>query len=238
MTNNKKVNKIKKQFLQGSLLVLISLILIFLGLQMLFSNLAAVVNFPKSGQLNVGQVDPGASLLNNFVKPDRLVSNVAENEKYFIIPGPHPELNEASFLASPDAQNFAYILRKENLESAAVNGQSGPSYDKIIFMRFSPDSKHFAYGVKSNNQEKVIIDNEEGENYDFIFSPYLFSPDSQYFIYKARRGSEEFMVLNQKPSRAYDKLYEVFLTSDKKKLVYFGLIGSQLWRTEIGLQEY
>ncbi|MFA5024502.1 MAG: hypothetical protein WC523_06135 [Patescibacteria group bacterium] len=258
---NKKNDQNKKQFLSGGAVVLLSLLFLFLGLKMFFNNLEKIMIKPAANKTAVGTLFSEAKN-NSGVRPEIQANTVQENlpsvqtdqtpvkkarqltkietdkEKYFVIPGVHQDLDETSFLASPDAQNFAYVLRQNNLESISLNGRAATAYDKITFMRFSPDSKHFAYGVKTNGQEMVVLDGEPGKAYDFIFGPYFFSPDSQYFIYKARTGQGDVVVLNTQESRIYDQIYDPFLTTDKEQLVYFGLVGSILWRTEIDLQPF
>jgi len=132
----------------------------------------------------------------------------------------YEDLDEPSFLASPDAHSFAYILKNPDSQQMVLNEQAGPLFSSITFMAFSPDSASFAYTAKKGDKEVAVINGKVGREYDWIFNPRMFSPDSRYFIYKARRGDKEFLVINNKESRAYDHIDNLIINPETTSLFF------------------
>lgn len=145
------------------------------------------------------------------------------------------EVNNLSFLNSPDGSKFAVVVKADNKEAVLVNDELGPFYDAITFIVFSPNSRHLAYGAKVGNKEMVVLNNKEGKLYDWIFAPRFFSPDSNYFIYKARESAGEFLVFNEKESPVYERIYNPFISSDQKAVIFYSRRGDKIYKSLLQL---
>jgi len=145
------------------------------------------------------------------------------------------EVNNLSFLNSPDGSKFAVVVRADDKEAVLVNDELGPFYDAITFMVFSPNSKHLAYGAKVGNKEMVVLNNKEGKLYDWIFAPRFFSPDSNYFIYKARESAGDFLVFNEKESPVYERIYNPFVSDDKSAIIFYSRRGDTIYKSLLQL---
>jgi len=158
-------------------------------------------------------------------------------EGTFTVPEDQTNFDALTFLAAPNGNSFAYVLKEINTERVALNGQPGSAYDKITFMMFSPDGRHFAYGAKQGGKEVVVLDGQPGKLYDWTLPPRFFTPDSRYFVYKTRIEAGDILVFNNGESRAYDTIYPLFISADGEELVYFGRVGRQFWRTSLALDK-
>jgi len=156
--------------------------------------------------------------------------------EFFELPANQQQFDELSFSTSPDGQNFAYVVKRNDLEAISLNGAVGPAYNKIIFYKFSPDSQHLVYGVKTvSGKELVVIDGQEGQVYDWLLEPWFFTPDSQFFIYKARDSRGDQLVFNRWESPSYERIFNPVVDSVNSQVVFYGRSGNQLWRNQVDL---
>jgi Tol biopolymer transport system component len=59
---------------------------------------------------------------------------------------------------SADSKSVAYVARKGSSNAVVVDGQPGPSYDKVDFLSFSRDGDHLAYAARTGTNESLVVD--------------------------------------------------------------------------------
>jgi len=169
----------------------------------------------------------------------KLAGKVAQESEFINLNEAQKNFDELSFLTSPNGQSVAYIINdaKNGKKTVALNGNTGASYDDIVFMKFSPSGQRFAYGAKVGSKSFVVLDGKEGKVYDWIFEPRFFTPDNQYFVYKARNDQGDILVFNDWETQAYDRIYGVTINNSENQLIFYARKGNAIWRGIVNLNK-
>ena len=169
----------------------------------------------------------------------KVSGQVAQESEFISLNEAQKNFDELTFLTSPNGQSIAYIVNDEKIgkKTVALNGNTGASYDDIIFMKFSPSGQRFAYGAKAGNKSFVVLDGKEGKTYDWIFEPRFFTPDNQYFVYKARNDQGDILVFNNWETQPYDRIYGVTVNNSQNQLIFYARKGDAIWRGVVNLNK-
>ena len=226
MKKNKKQISSDRFLWQLGLLIIILIIAIILNQQL-----------EKRFSQKVEKNKPVNIITPKFIGHSSPITDQIITSEVFNLPVNQQEFEELSFLASPDGQRFAYIVKRNGLEAVSLNGSVGAAYNKIIFLRFSPDGQRFAYGAETiNGKELVVLDGQEGQLYDWILEPWFFTPDNQYFVYKARNSNGDVLVFNNWVSQSYERIFNPVIDSTASQLTFYGRNGEELWRNQVDLR--
>jgi WD40 repeat protein len=102
-----------------------------------------------------------------------------------------------TFTVSPDGRRCMYSLVSvsggANHSQVVIDGQTGPTYDKVMYMLFSPDGKRTAYAAQAGGTFTAVVDGKVvSQNCDRL-TPIRFSRDSAHFGYgiSVRKGPHE-----------------------------------------------
>lgn len=103
----------------------------------------------------------------------------------------------SDFVTSKDGRNHAYIAVNAGppLHRIVVNGNEGPTFDKIVSPVFSPDGNHLAYRARQDGKRFLVVSDMKGKvvrrhkDYAMVFQP-VFSADGASVAYGVLDGNE------------------------------------------------
>jgi Tol biopolymer transport system component len=124
-------------------------------------------------EAGTAQQDPDSSVTEHLIAKD-----LAANDTRLIGP-----------IISPDARRIAYVLQKENGQSAVIDGVEGKLYERIENLKFSPDGRRVAYVAISSLNKIIVVDANEAAKYDYaeIINGVTFSPDGRHTAYVLKK---------------------------------------------------
>ena len=139
-----------------------------------------------------------------------------------------------SEIASPDNRRIGFIIQRDGLRFAAIDGIEGKPYRTAGAIEFSPDSKRYTHvGQRADGKLHVIVDGVESEPYDRLWEEFAkFSADSRRFAYAAMRGNKWRAVIDGKESALYDAVRFIAFSPDSKRVAFAGQRGNS-WHVVI-----
>lgn len=144
------------------------------------------------------------------------------------------DVQAGSELASPDNRRIGFIIHRDGLRHAVIDGVVGKAYRLAGAIEFSLDSKRHSYIVEpSPGKRTVVVDGVEGESFENLLQPTSrFSADSKRVAYAGMRDNKWRAVIDGKQGEAYDELLYITFSPDSKR-VGFAARRGKAWHAVI-----
>ena len=166
-----------------------------------------------------------------IVPPGGVVKNTVRKE---VLLAAGEDVQFGSELASPDNRRIGFIIQRDGLRHAVIDGIVGKAYRLASAIEFSSDSKRHSYIVEPGPGRRiVVVDGVEGEPYENLVQPASrFSSDSKRVAYAGMRDNKWRAVIDGKQGEAYDELLYITFSPDGKR-VGFAARRGKIWQVVI-----
>lgn len=110
------------------------------------------------------------------------------------------QVDNGSMAFSRDGRHFVCIAtgREGGPAQATVvlDGEPGPTYERVAALTFSPDCSHLAYIAAQDGQQRVVLDGKPGPAYASVDPFFLRFTAAGSLGYRARRGARMYLLLD------------------------------------------
>jgi hypothetical protein len=120
-----------------------------------------------------------------------------------------PNMNEESFVSSPDGKRVAYMVMAGEGLAVVVDGEKGEAFEGIAAnsIVFSPDGKHLGYVGTRPGKQYVVLDGRVHEYTGVSKQGIVFSPDGAHHGWVALRADRtQIAVVDGVESAPYEDI--------------------------------
>lgn len=97
---------------------------------------------------------------------------------------------------SNDSSSYAYVARKGDEWFVVLNGEEGPTFDRVVTPLFSPDGRYLIYRAREAGRRFVVIADaktgktiRQSQSYEMVF-PVTFTDDGKSIAYGVKDGQK------------------------------------------------
>ncbi|MEX2215238.1 MAG: hypothetical protein WD768_13985 [Phycisphaeraceae bacterium] len=142
-------------------------------------------------------------------------------------------------VVSPSNRRIAFVILRDGLRYAVLDGVEGKPYRRIGGLVFSPDSSRLSYIAKrSDGKVLVVVDEKESEDFDALGrGPATFSPDGKRLAFAGLREGKWRVLIDGEAGEAYEAIGAILFSPDSKRVAYPALKEGK-WRAVVDGQEH